>query len=74
MFQPCLPPLVEGPGVPAPFLELERMAAIPTTYDDLIWLMCRLHFRGVDIDGQFPADSLLREFRQEMKRHFSANQ
>lgn len=24
--------------------------------------------------GQFPADSLLREFRQEMKRHFSANQ
>lgn len=28
------------------------MSAIPATYDDLIWLMCRRHFRGVDIDGQ----------------------
>lgn len=28
------------------------MVQIPTTYDDLIWLMCRRHFRGVHIDGQ----------------------
>ena len=33
-------------------MELERLAAIPTTYDDLIWLMCRRHFRGMSIDGQ----------------------
>lgn len=28
------------------------MSAIPATYDDLIWLMCRRHFRGVTIDSQ----------------------
>ncbi|MDO5674801.1 MAG: transglycosylase SLT domain-containing protein [bacterium] len=28
------------------------MAAIPTTYDDLIWLMCRRYWRGVDIEGR----------------------
>ena len=31
---------------------LEPMTAIPTTYDDLIWLVCRRHFRGVSIGGQ----------------------
>ena len=25
---------------------------IPSTYDDMIWLMCRRHFRGVDINGR----------------------
>ena len=28
------------------------MAQIPTTYDDIIWLMCRRYWRGVDIEGQ----------------------
>ena len=28
------------------------METIPTTYDDLIWLMCRRHFSGVSIGGR----------------------